>query len=148
MGIQNSIINLSDLPSDFTSTALYEMNGKNEAFNVFRNQIIECKNFIFVVPEYNGSFPGVLKAFIDGLKYPDSFKFKTGALVGLSSGTMGGALALSHLSDILSYMGMNLIGTRVKLAEIEKHFNGTEITFQVYNQLIQTQIQELKKHLV
>ena len=75
-------------------------------------KIQSCDKFVFVVPEYNGSFPGVFKAFVDGLKYPASFKDKKCALVGISSGTQGGALALSHLTDIFNYLGMNVLALK------------------------------------
>jgi NAD(P)H-dependent FMN reductase len=98
---------------------------------------------VFVVPEYNYSFPGVLKAFIDGLKYPDSLTNKKAALVGLSSGMQGASVALSHLTDILMYMGVNLVGLQIKLSRIEANMEGTKITSPVYNQLLNTQVERL-----
>lgn len=139
-GIANEIINLADLPHDFVFSALYENGGKNDSFNVFRDKITQYNKFIFVVPEYNGSFPGVLKAFIDGLKYPDSFRNKKAALVGLGDGAMGGALALSHLSDVLSYLGTHVLGNRIKLAYIKQHLIDTNIEHKLYNELIENQI--------
>lgn len=141
-GAACEIINLADLPQNFIFSALYEHGGKNEDFNVFRNKIIEYQKFVFVVAEYNGSIPGVLKAFIDGLKYPDSFRKKKSALVGLSSGAMGGALALSHISDILSYLGSNVLGNRVKLMHIEQHLKNELIENKTYNDLIEAQVRE------
>ena len=63
----NEVIDLSDLPNDFAFSALYEQAGKNKDFNHFRELMAESKKFVFIVPEYNGSFPGVLKTFNDGL---------------------------------------------------------------------------------
>jgi chromate reductase len=137
------IIDLADLPKDFLFTALYENTGKNEEFNVFRNKVTEYEKFVFIVPEYNGSIPGALKAFVDGLKYPDSFRNKKAALVGLSAGVMGGALALSHFTDILSYLGMNVLGNRVKLMHIDQNLKSEVIENKLFNELIDTQIKEL-----
>jgi NAD(P)H-dependent FMN reductase len=141
-GLKTDFLDLVNLPADFTVSALYENNGKNEVFNTFRAKIVENKKFIFIVPEYNGSFPGVLKSLIDGLKYPDSFKNKKAALVGLSSGIMGGALAMSHLTDILNYLNMNVMGNKVKLMHIEKNFEDGKITNELYNTLINNQIED------
>ena len=141
--VESEIIGLHDLPIDFLVSALYKNSGKNPAFNIFRNKIIEYQKFVFIVPEYNGSFPGVLKAFIDGLKYPDSFKNKKGALVGISAGIMGGALALSHLTDILNYMGMNVLGNKVKLHRIEENFVAGMIQNKLFNELLEIQVKEL-----
>jgi NAD(P)H-dependent FMN reductase len=140
---ESVILDLHGLPADFTHTALYNNSGKNQAFNEFRKVIEEGSKFVFVVPEYNGSFPGVLKAFIDGLKYPSTLANKKGALVGLSSGVQGGDAALSHLSDVLSYLGMNLVGLRVKLSQIEANLVNQKITNPIYNQLLDIQIQRL-----
>ena len=108
-GEENQILDLSTLPKDFIYSALYENTGKNEAFNAFQAVIDISDKLVFVVPEYNSSFPGVLKAFIDGLRFPSSFSGKKGALVGISSGAQGAGLALSHLTDILHYLGMHIM---------------------------------------
>ncbi|MGD1843253.1 MAG: NADPH-dependent FMN reductase [Thermonemataceae bacterium] len=139
----SQLINLIDLPTDFIFTALYNNAGKNERFNLIQQAIIDTEKFVFIVPEYNGSFPGVLKAFIDGLPYPSPFKDKKIALVGLSSGIQGGALALSHLSDIFAYLNANVLGTRVKLMQIEKNLVDGKITNDFYNQLLNDQVKKL-----
>ncbi len=139
------ILDLEKLPDDFIKTALYHNSGKNELFNTFRKIIEDNDKFIFIIPEYNGSYPGVLKAFVDGLKYPDAMQYKKAALVGLSSGVQGGAMALSHFSDVLSFMHVNQIGLQVKLGNIKEHLIEGKITFDIYNQLIQNQIKQLIK---
>ncbi len=120
--MESAILNLAELPADFIVSALYENAGKNVEFNIFRQQIEETEKFVFIVPEYNGSFPGVLKAFIDGMKYPGAFYGKKCALVGVSSGGQGGSIALSHLTDIFNYMGMHVLAQKVKLSRIEGNF--------------------------
>lgn len=142
-GVENRIMDLADLPADFTTTALYDNTGKNEDFNRLSDMIMTSDKFVFVVPEYNSSFPGVLKAFIDGLDYPYSFQDKKAALVGLSSGMQGSGLALSHLTDILNYLGMHVMAMKLKLAHIKKNFDGKIITNQLYQELIEQQIAQL-----
>lgn len=139
---QAEIINLKDLPPDFIVSALYENEGKNPVFNNLREKVLASEKLIFIVPEYNGSFPGVLKAFIDGMPYPSAFMDKKIALVGLSAGIQGGALALSHLSDIFSYLNANILGYKVKLIQIEKNMKYEQITNDFYLQLIDTQIEK------
>ncbi|MFY0599085.1 MAG: NAD(P)H-dependent oxidoreductase [Cyclobacteriaceae bacterium] len=145
-GVANQIIDLKNLPQDFIVSALYENSGKNKIFNPFRKIMKESEKFVFVVPEYNGSFPGVLKAFIDGLEYPGTFKNKKCALVGLSSGIQGAGLALSHLTDIFNYCGMNVLAQKVKLASIEANTdNELNITNELYLQLLHEQADLLLK---
>lgn len=133
------ILDLVNLPNDFTVSALYENTGKNEVFNDLKSLLEKTDKFVFVVPEYNGSYPGVLKAFIDGLPYPNSFANKKAALVGLSSNMQGAAIALSHLNDVFSYLGMNTLALRVKLAQIRSHYSDKIISNALYKELLEIQ---------
>lgn len=142
---ETQIVDLADLPADFTDTALYEKNGHNEDFNKLREQVQSSEKLVFIVPEYNGSFPGVVKAFIDGLKYPEGLRDKKGALIGVSSGVQGGVFAMSHLTDIFNYLGMHVLALKPKLAGIEKNWDGTRVTNDLYNQLLNQQAEKLVK---
>ncbi|NIJ51055.1 NAD(P)H-dependent FMN reductase [Dyadobacter arcticus] len=133
------ILDLINLPHDFTVSALYENSGKNKDFNSLKSLLEETDKFVFIVPEYNGSYPGVLKAFIDGLPYPNSFSNKKAALVGLSSNMQGAAIALSHLNDVFSYLGMNTLALRVKLGQIRSHYSDKIISNALYKELLEIQ---------
>ena len=126
LGAKSQLIDLATLPEDFTFSALYHNYGKNDNFNEFQKIVDTTHKFVFIVPEYNGSFPGVLKTFLDGLRYPDSFHYKKAALVGVSSGVQGNVAGLGHLNDILSYMETDVMGLRVKLGRIWEHFDGED----------------------
>ncbi|WP_255700700.1 NADPH-dependent FMN reductase [Dyadobacter sp. CY343] len=137
------ILDLINLPHDFTVSALYHNTGKNEDFNSLKSLLEQTDKFVFIVPEYNGSYPGVLKAFIDGLPYPNSFANKKAALVGLSSNMQGATIALSHLNDVFSYLGMNTLALRVKLGQIRNHFQDNVISNALYKELIELQAGQL-----
>jgi chromate reductase len=142
-GEQARILDLMDLPADFITSALYKNTGKNPAFNQLVQTVESSDKIVFVVPEYNGSFPGVLKAFLDGLNYPESLQHKKAALVGISTGTQGGALALSHLTDVLNYMGMHVLAAKPRLMHIHKHLHDRKLTNPLYLELIRQQIDQL-----
>ncbi len=142
-GITAEVIDLAELPADFTHSALYENAGKNDDFNIYRVKMLEAQKYVFIVPEYNGSFPGVLKAFIDGLQFPNTFPDKKCALVGLSSGVQGAGLALSHLTDIFNYCGMNVMALKPKLARIEENMTAEEIDNALYKELLEQQVEKL-----
>ena len=138
-GAESEILELEQLPADFIETALYENNGRNEEYNAFHSRVKEGKKFVFIVPEYNGSFPGILKTFIDGMTYPNTFRNKKCALVGLSSGIGGGGIALSHLTDIFHYLGMHVLALKPKLAKIEQNMSDNLLTNRLYVELLHTQ---------
>lgn len=142
-GQKNQILDLATLPRDFVYSALYENTGKNEEFNALQSIIDQSEKFVFIIPEYNNSFPGVLKAFIDGLRYPGSFAGKKGALVGISSGNQGAGLALSHLTDILNYLGMFIMPLKPKLSKIEKNISENDISNPLYMSLLEEQAEQL-----
>lgn len=142
-GVEAQILDLATLPQDFIYSALYENTGQNTEFNTFQEVIDATERFVFIIPEYNNSFPGVLKAFIDGLRYPSSFDGKKGALVGISSGAQGAGLALSHFTDILHYLGMNVIPLKPKLSRIEKNFMDNQLSNSLYKELLQKQADQL-----
>ncbi|NHE58021.1 NADPH-dependent FMN reductase [Cyclobacterium plantarum] len=142
-GAESEVINLTELPDDFVFTALYENNGKNKAYNAIHNRVKEGAKFVFIVPEYNGSFPGILKSFIDGMTYPNSFRSKKCALVGISSGIGGGGIALSHLTDIFNYLGMHVLANKIKLAKIEENMSDGLLTNKLYLSLLHEQAKSL-----
>ncbi len=143
LGAPSIVMNLSELPHDFTVSALYANTGKNQDFNKFNEQIKTTDKFVFIVPEYNGSYPGVLKAFIDGLPYPNSLANKKAALVGLSSNMHGASAALSHLNDVFSYLGMHTLALRVKLSQIRSNFSDNEFSNDLYRELLEMQAKQL-----
>ena len=85
------------------------------------------------------TFPGILKTFIDGMTYPNSFLNKKCALVGLSSGIGGGGIAMSHLTDIFHYLGMHVLALKPKLAKIEQNMSDNLLTNRLYVELLHTQ---------
>ncbi|MBI3141647.1 MAG: NAD(P)H-dependent oxidoreductase [Bacteroidetes bacterium] len=140
-GIEAQLIDLEQLPPDFVFTALYDNSKKNQIFNEFQRVITASTKFVFIVPEYNGSFPGVLKAFIDGLEYPSSFRNKKAALVGISSGNQGSALALSHLADIFNYLGMHVFAQKPRLMRIENNLLPTGALTEQYLGYLKRQVE-------
>lgn len=142
-GAESQVVDLVDLPNDFVSNALYEKNGENEAFNIIRDRVQSAHKLVFIVPEYNGSFPGILKTFIDGLKYPEGVRDKKAAMIGVSSGVQGGVFAMSHLTDIFNYLGMHVLALKPKLSGIERNMSEGKITNDLYNQLLEQQAEKL-----
>ena len=143
LNVECSILNLTDLPFDYINSALYENVGKNQQFNKIREKMNESEKFVFVIPEYNGSFPGILKAFIDGLDRPKALKDKKCALIGLSAGDQGAGLALSHFTDILNYCGTNVLAYRLRLPKIGDSMTDNKITNEQYISKIHNQAEKL-----
>lgn len=74
-----------------------------EDIQELRDKVLEADCIILTVPEYNRSFPGVLKTAIDYM-YPE-YDEKPFTYVTVSAGGFGGVRALSHLHDITLEIG-------------------------------------------
>ena len=143
-GATYQLLDLTDLPTDFMTGALYHKVGQHAEFNQLVQLASDADKLVFVVPEYNCSYPGVLKMFIDGLPYPGGIRGKKAALVGLGTGSQGGLLALSHLTDILMYLGTAVLPARVRLPFIDQHLTADgKLTNALYQQLLAEQVSQL-----
>jgi NAD(P)H-dependent FMN reductase len=82
--------------------------------------LIPTKKFIFIIPEYNGSYPGVLKAFIDNTDIKKVWQFKKALLTGVATGRAGNLRGMDHLADCLHYLKMNVHYNKLPISVIDK----------------------------
>lgn len=78
-----------------------------------KGEVAAAQGVLFVTPEYNRSIPGVLKNAIDHGSRPygqSVWGGKPAAVLGISIGTIGTALAQHHLRNILDYLDMPTLG--------------------------------------
>ena len=79
----------------------------------FKREIAAADGLLFVTPEYNRSIPGVLKNAIDIGSRPygkSAWAGKPAAVIGVSPGATGTALAQQHLRNILAYLDVPTLG--------------------------------------
>ncbi len=79
------------------------------------------------------------------MEFPGGFKDKSCALIGLSSGTQGSALALSHLTDIFNYMNMYVLPSKPRLARLDTVFQNGKIIDKFLTELVDKQADDLIK---
>lgn len=122
MGVPAQLLDLQKLPRDFVfRNDVYGT--ADPGFSAIASQFVaDADGFIFIVPEYNGSFPGVCKAFIDAV-WPEYFHGKKAALIGLSSGRAGNVRGLDHLTNILNYLQVTIHPMKQAIPHIEAHLN-------------------------
>ena len=66
------VLDLAQMPPEIFSAASYAE--KPASFRPFADAVLKSSGLVIVTPEYNGGMPGVLKYFIDMLKFPESFQ--------------------------------------------------------------------------
>ncbi|WP_231490487.1 NADPH-dependent FMN reductase [Pedobacter sp. Leaf170] len=120
-GLQATVFSLEHLPADVLNTDMYGKRSK--AFQEIQDLIYNTEKFIFVMPEYNGSYPGVLKVLIDASNFPDSFYDKKAALVGISSGKYGNIRGVEHFTGVCHYVHLNVLPLRLHIPNIKNELD-------------------------
>lgn len=87
-------------------------------------KIKEAHAYIFVFPEYNAGYPGVLKNALDSL-YPE-WNNKPAALISYSGGPSGGTTAASQLRQVLHELEMNPIKEEINIPNSWKAFDAKD----------------------
>ena len=88
--------------------------------------IIPAQKFIFINPEYNGSYPGLLKYFIDACsirRYDENFTAKSAFLIGISSGRAGNLRGLEHLTGVLHYLKTHVYPYKMPISKIDQMYD-------------------------
>lgn len=94
---------------------------RNPDFSKAENEfLIPAQKFIFIIPEYNGSFPGVLKAMIDISNIRKAWWYKKALLTGVSTGRAGNLRGMDHITGILNYMKMIVHPNKLPISVIDK----------------------------
>ena len=113
VGEEATLIDLAELPAQLFTPTVY--GDKPAEFEPFQKAILEA-----VTPEYNGSYPGILKYFIDMLRFPESLVDMPAAFIGLASGEWGGLRSVEQLEMVFHYRHAHLFGRRLFLKGISK----------------------------
>src|SRR5437667_716857 len=116
LNVPLNVLDLAELPPEIFHPTSYAK--KPPAFARFAEGVLASTGLIVVTPEYNGSVPGVLKYFIDMLKFPESFEQRPVCFVGLAAGIWGALRPVEQLQMIFGYRNALLFPERVFLPKI------------------------------
>jgi chromate reductase len=110
------VLDLAHLPPEIFSPTSYAE--KPKSFAPFADAVLQSTGLVVVTPEYNGSLPGVLKYFIDMLKFPESFEARPVCFVGLAAGMWGALRPVEQLQAIFGYRNAYVFPERVFMPKI------------------------------
>lgn len=120
-GAESRILDLRTLPTSILTSGIYAE--KPAEFEPYIEQILTSDGVAVVVPEYNGSFPGILKYFIDLLPFPESFDCRPVCYVGISAGQFGGLRPVEQLQMIYGYRNAHNYPARVFISGVGKQLD-------------------------
>src|SRR5690606_37889552 len=92
---------------------LLSLEGKNvwersaDLLQIEQDLLIPSEKFVFVMPEYNGSFPGILKLMMDNSDIKKCWWYKKIMMVGVADGRAGNLRGMEHMTNILHYLRMH-----------------------------------------
>ncbi|MCY7290876.1 MAG: NAD(P)H-dependent oxidoreductase [Ferruginibacter sp.] len=105
----------------------YNVYERNANFEAMENEFLKTADkFIFVVAEYNGSFPGILKLMIDNTDVKKVWPNKKALLVGVSTGRAGNLRGLEHLTSSLMHLKIHVHPNRLPVSVVHTLLNEAE----------------------
>jgi chromate reductase, NAD(P)H dehydrogenase (quinone) len=133
-GIDARLVSLEGLDLNHKSAELAGME---------QEVLIPSEKFIFILPEYNGSYPGSLKTMIDMSDIRKVWWGKKALLTGVSTGRAGNLRGMDHLAGSLNYLKVTVHPNKLPISSIDKLLNDEgEIGDQSTINAIQQQVNE------
>jgi NAD(P)H-dependent FMN reductase len=142
--IDAEVISLEDFPLADVVGGKY---GKEiPSIKKFRDPILNADALIFVIPEYNGGFPGILKMFIDYLPFPGAFEKMPMAFIGEASGAFGALRSVEQFQMIANYRNALQFPERVFIPRVSKEFDPeTGLKDEFKQKLLDSQVENFIK---
>ena len=101
---------------------------RDEAFIKMENEfLIPSEKIIIIMPEYNGSYPGILKLMIDNTDIRKAWWHKKVLLTGVSTGRAGNLRGMEHLTGSLLHMKMLVHPNRLPISMVDKLMNSNSL---------------------
>ncbi|TVQ66808.1 MAG: NADPH-dependent oxidoreductase [Balneolaceae bacterium] len=116
-----SVFSLEDYPLEDVKGGKYGQ--EIDSVNSFNQAFLEADGYLFVIPEYNGGFPGILKLFYDYLPFPQSFSHKPVSLIGEAAGNFGALRSVEQFEQLLKYRKAYIYPERMFIQRVNDNFD-------------------------
>lgn len=137
-GAETEIISLRDFPLAEVAGGRYK--DQIPSIQAFNRRVLSGDGLVMVMPEYNGSFPGILKMFVDYLPFPQSFEKFPIAFNGVASGAFGALRAVEQMQMICNYRNAFLFPERVFIQRSSANFDGETLKDPLSVKLLDSQV--------
>ena len=129
-GVDATLADLRDFPMPIYDGDLEAGQGLPPAAKALKELARQHDGFAIASPEYNGSFPALLKNALDWISRPEPgdrplevFRGKVAAILSASPGPGGGQRVLRHLRELLEMMSVTVIPEQLSLARANAAFD-------------------------
>jgi len=145
--VSYQVVDLEQLPAAFVHTQMYDADAQHPELRKIQDErMLPADRYLFVLPEYNGTFPGILKVFIDALsvrEYKKTFTGKKAALVGVATGRQGNMRGLDHLVGSLNHMGTIVMPNKLPLSKVQTFITDGVLTDEATLSVLEGQVDQL-----
>lgn len=118
--IEAPILDFCKLPETIAFSETF--GARSESYSTLIEHFVSSRQrFVFILPEYNGSFPGILKVFLDSVP-PREWQNKRACLVGVADGRAGNLRGMDHLTGILQYLKMHVYHDKLPISAVTRLF--------------------------
>lgn len=114
-GVDSDLIDIAELPLPVDDA------GEEIKDPVFSEKMNHADGLVIVTPEYNHSFPGLLKHVLDSCL--EEYIHKAAGIVGVSAGPFGGTRVIENFLPVLRELGLMTIFTDVQFGKVHKVFD-------------------------
>lgn len=111
LGAEVDLLDLGEMGPAFLQGSAYQ--APDPSVTALVDRFLAADGVVFIVPEYNGSFPGVLKLYIDMLPYPAGLDQRPCAFIGLAAGQFRGLRAVEQLQQVACYRNALMYPRRI-----------------------------------
>jgi chromate reductase, NAD(P)H dehydrogenase (quinone) len=124
-GEEVQLLDLVDINLPILSDEMYKTSGQHPYIGTLQDKyLINSDHWLIISPEYNGSFPGILKLFLDAVsvrRYKETFSGKSASMIGVASGRAGNFRGMEHLTGILNYLNIIVMPNKLPISVIDKN---------------------------
>jgi chromate reductase len=121
--LEVKVLDLSTMTTDWIHAHMYQKDQVSaELESLINHALRPADKWIFITPEYNGSYPGILKTFLDAISvtpFKKEIYGKKAALMGVASGRAGNLRGMEHLTGVLNYLGFTVYPDKIPFSSIK-----------------------------
>jgi NAD(P)H-dependent FMN reductase len=128
-GVPATLVELRDYPMPIYDGDLEAQGGVPAEVTAFQELMRAHDALVIASPEFNGSFPALLKNLVDWVSRPVAgegptalFQRKLAALLSASPGRGGGRRGLRHLRELLEMIGVTVIASQLTVGKASAAF--------------------------
>jgi chromate reductase, NAD(P)H dehydrogenase (quinone) len=141
--LYQSILKIKSIDARLLSLVSLDLLERNDSIiELEKELLLPAEKYIFIIPEYNGSIPGVLKCLIDVSDVRKVWKNKKALLTGISTGRAGNLRGMDHMTGIMHFVGTVVHPNKLPISIVDTLFDEEELAHEETLRVINLQLDE------